>query len=1135
MSNVPWPTFLELASLSGKALEDGLERISVRQHPIAARFIASSSKSNEELVKTLSTFSNNLVNLQGSPEELGVRLLYHVWKQLCFCRRYGVLKMASSILMIDTLKHLRGVRERCKARASPDPGVSSVGPDGGVLKVSLLLLKVVLGGEHHSPKLFLNHVQELFDFLQWADNVDAESGKELSGILYLSRHIHGDVLHHVDGFDALFESSAALERLRSPDAAALQKEARRLSWATIDTDYENSVNMFEPPSWPTGIFGMETGIDVQIHSVASCVGVPVKASVREKEPGTPSQLKGYLVNRKAAKSSFAKSVEAFPFEIMGRVKMHQSKEEVKEKKKTEYEQWACPACTYRNKGGAETCQTCGTKSPPRTKLAQKGRNPHAFHAWIQKDGKTLLGWFGNASRKEQRWVGKVVQIERKKIDFFVSKDIDRKQTYSIVDFPTCHSSGGTGQTVALVAEDTLHFSDGDPFTLQCSIMYDSAKASNGQDQALVSNGVYEIGVSGDHQLYARYGPDTIAAEANALGSDKHLWHQVTFTCNGATLSLYVDGQLVGGGAGSSNPNQSCVPSQFTIGSKLGPGKILTNAYRGLVCGVRVWKLALTSAQVFGMASGKINAASMNGVNGMMLAHWPLLDDGTRASFLLDRSGYGRHLSAAQSLKGEGNVDAGFFSPSMLTGAGLNLTSGNLAHFVSSCGEFVLAGGTVVVENRKICLGGDSKAGGMHNPGAIWTRKKLHVTKSLTVAMSMKPVNTTSSGKLAVSIALQAGSWWDIEPLVHVVSPIGLKVNDTPPVAPQNRSPPLQPPSNDPPPSDEAIANFLAFSGGAASQSDAVAFLKAGNNSVDQAISLYFDKSQRARILSDSAAAQTTSIATLTAAKSNTLPTRPATISGDRGKFRRKPKGLYIDVIEQSSHDNGGKIVRTMSFVLRLSNYQGETKRVAEVSRVLKKGSCLKIAYDWDSKTLSILQYARENPIDVVTSLKIHYDIGKAIGADNNQLWVGIGSPGNANDGPQSDPSIGSESVELDSLVIDCSDTEVGNGSAPENAFDYTDSDSEDYFPKDSAAASDGESKAPDATKPSTTVKPVGNAVSPDEEVKLSSFMSVTQVHDRQLALRWLRGHKGNNDDAVMAYFTNPNNVPPVPLAHCKVW
>ena len=94
---------------------------------------------------------------------------------------------------------------------------------------------------------------------------------------------------------------------------------------------------------------------------------------------------------------------------------------------------------------------------------------------------------------------------------------------------------------------------------------------------------------------------------------------------------------------------------------------------------------------------------------------------------------------------------------------------------------------------------------------------------------------------------------------------------------------------------------------------------------------------------------------------------PPSISENNATAKKKLQGLYIDIIEDSSKTNSGEMVQTLSFVLRLSSACGVTQRVAEVSQVLKKGSSIRLLYDWDDKTLAIFQYDRENPLDIITS------------------------------------------------------------------------------------------------------------------------------------------------------------------------
>ena len=48
------------------------------------------------------------------------------------CRRYEVLQNLSSVLVIDAVKHLQHVEERCQARNGL--GISVIGPDRGTLE-----------------------------------------------------------------------------------------------------------------------------------------------------------------------------------------------------------------------------------------------------------------------------------------------------------------------------------------------------------------------------------------------------------------------------------------------------------------------------------------------------------------------------------------------------------------------------------------------------------------------------------------------------------------------------------------------------------------------------------------------------------------------------------------------------------------------------------------------------------------------------------------------------------------------------------------------------------------------------------------------------------------------------------------
>ena len=147
-----------------------------------------------------------------------------------------------------------------------------------------------------------------------------------------------------------------------------------------------------------------------------------RQSPRKKTTGKPAQLKGYLIPRPV--DAGKPEHKQFPYEVVGRMKRHREKKEENapsnsndNNKPSEYKEWSCPACTCRNKGDAQVCVACGTKSPPRTKLAQKGQNPSAFQGWIDQAGALMYGWYGVA-RREEAWIGRKVHVESGSQNFF---------------------------------------------------------------------------------------------------------------------------------------------------------------------------------------------------------------------------------------------------------------------------------------------------------------------------------------------------------------------------------------------------------------------------------------------------------------------------------------------------------------------------------------------------------------------------------------------------------------------------------------------------------------------------------------------------------------------------------------------
>ena len=912
------------SSTTGSSLDQHLVAIATCDHPIAARLIASSPKPNEFVVDRVLTFSRSLCGLSGSAEELGLGLLLQVWEQLRFCRRYPVLAATSDGLVSDAFEHLENVRRRCEARKAADGGYVEVGPDANILRVTLMVLKAVLAGTQHTPRLFLQYAQPILGFIEWADTVDGNTARELAEIFYLSRHIHGKVLLHVDGVDDMFRKSLVLQRFRSPGALELQRQTRKYSWATAETPTgpdAPAASLVEPPPWPTGVFSMETGIDVQFSSIASHVGTPFKAVATKKTTGKPAQLKGYLIPRPV--DAGKPEHKQFPYEVVGRMKRHREKKEENapsnsndNNKPSEYKEWSCPACTCRNKGDAQVCVACGTKSPPRTKLAQKGQNPSAFQGWIDQAGALMYGWYGVA-RREEAWIGRKVHVESGSQNFF--------------------SADST--TAAYVGEDF-------------EAHYGSFVTS--------SSSLKTAGLPAVHQKFSS-------------------------THNGFALA--------------------------------GAAKVVDGA---------------------------------------------LLELGT-----------------------------------------------------------IIAGETVPTDNL---------------PGAVWSTSKFDVSRSLSIAFSMPPMDEAIVDR-AARVVFLSGSWWNIDPLrllgeppVAVVSvekstaPLAPSVAAAPPPAPIESKP-----SDATRPSDALVANFMSISG-CASQDEAAVFLRAANESIEQAMGLFFDDVQKARILSEASSTNKGGLAGVLPPEAMLPPSYASTVAASSAPPSPDAEAAFRAVCVDVVHKSSATGLPLLDIYVRQIDESGSETIVACVFNVLKNsGTTMKILYNTRNQTLAIVQNGD-------TALKLQFDLCSAIGADDKQIWLGMGSPSTSvkrSLAPDEATPLAGAGIRLNALVVDCSSDEAarlreesGGDSPP---FEYEDTDDEDYFPKSKNTGADAKGSGASAASISAVgaSATAANPCNPEEQAKVEGFMSVTGITRFEMAMQWVRGHKGDANAAVMAYFANPSSPPPL--------
>ena len=225
-----------------------------------ARMLVSSNFSDEIISNTLVAFSNYLFGLSGKNIiscERGYLVFAHIFEQLKFCKRYIVLLKVSENIAFTSVLHLNKIKddavaERAKDGESKSGGVEVENTDSTHLSVenkSVLLaisnlLKLVLGGLQHSPRVFLKCLEFLLTFLEFIDIEDSAIANIIVEIVDFCRYLHQDLIDEMKDVKMLLQSSNVLQRYGKKNSVDLQNYAIEYSW-TAETNV-NGINNSKP-------------------------------------------------------------------------------------------------------------------------------------------------------------------------------------------------------------------------------------------------------------------------------------------------------------------------------------------------------------------------------------------------------------------------------------------------------------------------------------------------------------------------------------------------------------------------------------------------------------------------------------------------------------------------------------------------------------------------------------------------------------------------------------------------------------------------------------------------------------------------------------------------------------------------
>lgn len=1121
-----------------------------------SRMLVSSNLSDDIISNNLVAFSKYLFGLSSkniTSCEHGYLVFAHIFEQLKFCKRYNVLLKVSENIAFTSVLHLNKIKDDAVAERAED-SESKLGrvevedadskylsvENKSVLSAISKLLKLVLGGLQHSPRVFLKCLEFLLIFLEFIDMEDSAIANIVVEIIDFCRYLHRDLIDEMKDVKMLLQSSNVLQRYGKKNSVDLQNYATECSWTTeanmngtnnsIPEDLLNERkigdiaegtegitsqkrppnDLFAPPPWPVGSFEMETMIDLNLNSVRSCRASFLQAISLDPERSKPSQFEGHLIRRSSSNMDF-------PYEFLGNFKVHPKKDKKEDGDAAssatssvglKYESWSCPACTFRNEGDAKTCKTCNTAAPPKTKLSKQGKNPGVMKLAFHDSGCSFTGWYGRGS-EEKSWLGKRVKqadgvLSLSSFRKTANSDNGNNHVFRMVDFGQYYVGGDKIEKQSVIGIDTkksFSVNSNEAFSIELYFSRNLVKR-NSSRQTLISNNQYGLSIDESGNLYAWYDKISCKYMENPV-TDTNFHHLVlNWNPKSKSLQLYLNGAIL-------NPASADMPgSRSSISSLIFGSRYYNNAlnepFCGKLCEVRVY----TGVDDGGVSDILSNYKAKSVVyrnNPSLRGYWPLLDDGDMVSFLVDKSCNCNNASIVCNRSNPSVKD--------LLSCKVNGIDGHCfpvnGHFTKRENDFLFAGVSGWSNNdNKYTIGNEESS------GSIWCAKKLNVrNKVLFEIKNIKSNNSDSNDMSKITILLQACSWWNIEPTNTYESNFNEndnKVensvensgkmdidNDTPPAPQVNLSENLSYPS------DELIAQFLMVTG-SDTKDHAIIFLQEANMSLEQAASLYFDPNQKSRILSD-CKSRTSAPPSFPHVTSSDNAANDVAVNENEPQAASEPiiPGIYIDIIGQNI--NG---IETYSVCLRCANKSGDIEICASADNIIKRENNLRLCLDSTHNELHFTQYknvddndhGRENS---TTLLKL-----KANGIFRiiTDAWFGMIA----------------KNVSFDDVVLSCFSSASSNA-ITENKFVAEFTDLNKYFHKSGEDDKREKIAMPLTTNPGEQPG-VAKSIVSDENTK--NFMEITGVTDLSIATRWVKGNNNNAQSAILSYFQDPTKVPP---------
>ena len=1140
-----------------------------------SRQLVSSNKTNEEISSMLLAFSKYLMNMRNNVTcEHGYLLFTNIFDQLKFCKRYTVLLKLSEGVALNSVLHLNNIKNATITKQNrqitdskmDDEDIENSDGKSFSKEIKMILmaisnfLKLVLGGLQHSPRGFLKCLEYLLSFLEFVDMEDSEIANIIVEILNFSKYIHRDLINEMEDVQSLLASSNVLQRYGKKKAIDLQNYAIQCSWTAVASNEESKKNntkndsnllteiinvetvnptnvgvqavtsdeerkvdntgSLPPPPWPVGSYEMETLINLDLNSIRSSRASKVQALSLTEEHGKPCQFEGSLIKSDGTN-------EEFPFELLGNLKVYRKKdknnyggEAAASTDDLKYESWSCPKCTFRNEGDAKTCKTCNAPAPPRTKLAKQGENPGVMQLSFHRSGNSFYGWYGRGS-DEKSWLGKrIVQADGAfSLSSCRNNVSNNSSNFNMVDFGQYYNN--VDQMDDIIKDDDMRkemilgidtkksfsYNSSESFSVA---LYFSRNLLGGKDttgsqlQTLVSNNKYGISIDANGNLYAWY--DTTSCKyAQTPIKDIKFYHVVlNWNPNNKSLQLYLNGTML-------KPDSNDLPASCSTISSLIIGaryydKRLNERFYGKICEVRVYS-GEDDNYINNILSNYENKEIAFRNNSSLKGYWPLLDDGDMVSFLVDKSNNSNNASIIY------NNGKPLSRKLLLSDANIFPING---HFRKREGNFLYAGVSDwnSTENRFF-------VGNENSNGGIWCAEKINVRNKVSLSIkNMKSMFSDNNKGTRFTIMLHDCSWWEIEPTNCYETTEGsdsegaVKDKDTDSRMDVDRDIPTAPQANinasSSYPSDDLINQFLMLTG-SATKDDAVLFLQEANMSFEQAVSLYFDPTQKNRILND-AKSRTIAppIPEIQSASSNSNSNESdaaGKIISDKTKLpiKKMVPGIYIDVIPEKI-DN----VETYCISLRYSNKSGKMAVYASADNILKCENDLELIIDAKRNEIQFIQ-CNSNREKFRKILKV-----KSLDLFNNfkDAWFGLVA----------------RNVSFDDAILMCSSSKTENV-ITEKDFNNELLDLNKYFSK-SEDEEKKEKEASSAAASSNSGNPrdgdQSNKLEPDAETK--NFMELTMVTDVSLATRWVKGNNNNAQAAIIAYFNDPTKVPPAILA-----